>query len=231
MNRHSSSPEWDSSDDGEQFHPDFQSNRTSNLIGVAEPPMPSLTSHPPLRLQRRPVAGTTRLNEIVTPGASPSSSPLPPRRTDSPPSQGDFVPALSAEDEPTFACQYCHVVFKKIGHLNRHTLKHVGTRFACEVPDCDKTFSRQDNMRTQYVLLSSHLLIPTHATILFLLIYSVKNMHPNHNLSQSPSPFIHHKVVRTPDPAMSGSSSQSQGGAVRTHNKASSRERRIVIPS
>jgi Zinc finger, C2H2 type len=115
-------------------------------------PMPSLTSHPPLRLQRKPVPGTI-LKEL--PGtSSPISHPLPPRtpsQADSPAYDAESPPLIqeNSTEENLIPCPFCPAVFKKVGHLNRHTLKHAGTRFPCDVAGCDKTFSRLDNMRTQ----------------------------------------------------------------------------------
>ncbi|KAG8758959.1 hypothetical protein FRC14_007009 [Serendipita sp. 396] len=67
-------------------------------------------------------------------------------------------------EEASFPCPFCPAVFRKVGHLNRHTLKHTGTRFACEIPGCEKTFSRLDNMRTH-----------------------MKNMHPSSSSSMTDS--------------------------------------------
>jgi uncharacterized Zn-finger protein len=120
---------------------------------LAPAPMPSLTSHPPLRLQRKPVPGT-RLKQL--PGtSSPISHPLPPRtpsQEGSPAYDAESPPPTqenSTEEKSLISCPFCPAVFKKVGHLNRHTLKHAGTRFPCDVAGCDKTFSRLDNMRTQ----------------------------------------------------------------------------------
>ncbi|KAG8802029.1 hypothetical protein FRC16_010555 [Serendipita sp. 398] len=174
-----------------------QSSRTVTGMGA---PMPSLTSHPPLRLQRRPVVGT-RLREMQ--GASPlveeqqdslltanRTSPSPPAShppsspnhhhhhhhanananengnayhhhrystsSDSAttmmmmgPNMASAAAGTAGLEEASFPCPFCPAVFRKVGHLNRHTLKHTGTRFACEIPGCEKTFSRLDNMRTQ----------------------------------------------------------------------------------
>lgn len=113
-------------------------------------PMPSLMSHPPLRLQRKPIPGTILKG---LPGPSPPlPTPLPPISSPHDPSSLRASPQPFAPEEPPeeamIPCPFCPAVFKKVGHLNRHTLKHTGTRFACQVPGCDKTFSRLDNMRT-----------------------------------------------------------------------------------
>jgi uncharacterized Zn-finger protein len=122
--------------------------------GVPSAPMPSLFSHPPLRLQRKPVVGTI-LKDIT--GKVPLLTPPPPASSSSPSSSLPHLNDTLSEpiyEEATFPCPYCAASFKKVGHLNRHKLKHTGTRFHCKIPGCDKTFSRQDNMRTQYVLAS-----------------------------------------------------------------------------
>ncbi|KAG8813928.1 hypothetical protein FRC17_001376 [Serendipita sp. 399] len=201
---------------------DSPTNRTAATATTA--PMPSLTSHPPLRLQRRPVVGT-RLRELQ--GSSSlvdeqqeslldANHPSPSPPTSHPPhsptgptnhhhnemgslshhpsssqhhyttsSGGDSAMMMTmmmgpssthpgtivGAEEATFPCPFCPAVFRKVGHLNRHTLKHTGTRFACEVAGCEKTFSRLDNMRTH-----------------------MKNMHPNvitdSMSSSSPPPTV-----------------------------------------
>lgn len=126
----------------------------SGSPGVPSAPMPSLASHPPLRLQRKPVVGT------ILRGISANPPLLTPPLPGGNSSSSSSLPHLNAtlseplQEEAAFPCPYCPASFKKVGHLNRHTLKHAGTRFKCEIPGCDKTFSRQDNMRTQYVPLS-----------------------------------------------------------------------------
>jgi hypothetical protein len=119
---------------------------SSTSLGPPPPPMPSLTTHPPLRLQRKPVAGTTlpeiRANADTPPEIMMEDSPSPPAHQ--PTSSREPTP-----EEQSFPCPYCPAIFKKVGHLNRHAFKHTGTRFACEIPGCGKTFSRLDNMRTQ----------------------------------------------------------------------------------
>jgi hypothetical protein len=112
----------------------------------ATPPMPSLTSHPPLIQQRKPVPGPPLKyfpqNGLLTQSVveSPSSpSPQLEAGTPSPPSP----------PPQEYPCPFCDQVYKKVGHLNRHTLTHAGRRFGCEAPGCDKTFTRLDNMRTQ----------------------------------------------------------------------------------
>ncbi|CAG7849249.1 SubName: Full=Uncharacterized protein {ECO:0000313/EMBL:CCA67970.1} [Serendipita indica DSM 11827] len=121
----------------------LQQPSASTSSGSVPIPLPSLTSHPPLRLQRKLVVGT-KLRDIE--GSTPLIlSPISPTTTDEAMASGSPEPSA---DEPTFPCPFCSSVFKKVGHLNRHTLKHTGTRFQCEYPGCDKTFSRLDNMRT-----------------------------------------------------------------------------------
>jgi uncharacterized Zn-finger protein len=119
-------------------------------VSSTSAPMPSLFSHPPLRLQRKPVVGT--ILKGITGNAALLTPPLPARRS-SPTSLPHLNATLSEpiSKEATFPCPYCTASFKKLGHLNRHTLKHTGTRFHCEISGCDKSFTRQDNMRTQYV--------------------------------------------------------------------------------
>lgn len=115
-------------------------------------PLPTLMSHPPLRLQRKPIPGTI-LKKL--PGASPPlPTPLPSISPSQEPPPLHEPPQSSnreetAVEEALLPCPFCPAMFKKVGHLNRHTLKHTGTRFHCEVKGCDKTFSRLDNMRTQ----------------------------------------------------------------------------------
>jgi len=121
---------------------------------LAPTPMPSLTSHPPLRLQRKPVPGTIlkRLPRILSPHPA-SFHPVTASQT-GPPSYNAESPPPARKNPAgvnSNSCPFCPAVFKKVSHLNRHVLKHTGTRFPCEVPGCDKTFSRLDNMRTQCV--------------------------------------------------------------------------------
>ncbi|PVG04183.1 hypothetical protein CPB86DRAFT_792908 [Serendipita vermifera] len=142
MSYYSLTPELEIGTGKENGWPWRSSSSTS--IGPPPPPMPSLTTHPPLRLQRKPVAGTT-LPEIRANADSPPEMMM--EDTPSPPHQ----PTSSREptpEEQSFPCPYCPAIFKKVGHLNRHAFKHSGTRFACEIPGCGKTFSRLDNMRT-----------------------------------------------------------------------------------
>jgi uncharacterized Zn-finger protein len=120
-------------------------------VSSTSAPMPSLFSHPPLRLQRKPVVGT--ILKGITGKVVSLDPPLPASRS-SPPSSLPHLDTTLSEPiskDATFSCPYCTASFKKVGHLNRHTLKHTGTRFHCEIPGCDKSFTRQDNMRTQYV--------------------------------------------------------------------------------
>lgn len=134
----------------------------ASALGPA--PMPSLSSHPPLRLQRKPVPGSTL--KRLQGSASPFRTQLPPitPTLEEFPVHRPTSPVLMQEnsgEEVLLPCPFCPAMFKKVGHLNRHTLKHAGTRFSCEVSACNKTFSRLDNMRTQYVLSSPFLPVST----------------------------------------------------------------------
>jgi hypothetical protein len=110
------------------------------------PPMPSLTSHPPLIQQRMPVPGPLLkdFHQNVYPAQLWVVLPSSPRQ---PSEAGAFSPPSTPPQE--YPCPFCDQVYKKVGHLNRHTLTHAGRRFGCEAPGCDKTFTRLDNMRTQ----------------------------------------------------------------------------------
>jgi len=123
---------------------------TYSISGSAVAPMPSLMSHPPL--QR--IKPQTRLvyhgpygvpQGLRQPPSSRRQSRTPSPSSSSGYSSGPSQPAQLQE----FPCPYCHQVYKKVGYLNRHLLTHSGKRFRCEVRNCDKTFSRIDNMHAQ----------------------------------------------------------------------------------
>lgn len=118
------------------------------------PPPPWLTSN----------AHNTNAHPIISsrtpsPNSSPGSSPTPSHSSPLPYGASSAGGSTTGPNglQQDFPCPFCHQVYKKVGHLNRHVLTHSGTRFACEFKGCDKTFSRLDNMRTH-----------------------VKNMHPGH---------------------------------------------------
>jgi hypothetical protein len=51
----------------------------------------------------------------------------------------------------SFTCHLCSATFKRREHLRRHVLGHTGEKpFRCPHPNCEKSFSRDDNMKQHY---------------------------------------------------------------------------------
>jgi len=150
--------------------PEISRSGISCVSGGAVAPMPSLTSHPPVQRTKQ----QTNLVHHASHGIPRQSPPLLPTwhqsRTPSPSSSPGSSPGPSRlqQLQDYYPCPYCPQVYKKVGHLNRHVLIHTGKRFRCEVENCDKTFSRLDNMRTQWVSLPS----PTNTTQLTISPFS-----------------------------------------------------------